>query len=47
MQRLFKYIEQLIKAKFHGKLEILFQHGHPCNVRLEQNYKMKDLPEAL
>jgi hypothetical protein len=43
MQRLFKYIEQLINRKFYGILKISFQAGHIKNIEKIEVLKPEEL----
>ncbi len=47
MKTLIKYIESLIKSKFFGKLEIMFESGKIHRIRKEQTFSMDTLREKV
>lgn len=42
--RLIAYLEKLIADQFFGMVTLSFQNGKLCNIKVERNMKLSDLP---
>ena len=44
MKRIVAYIMKLASEKFFGTVTLSFQNGRICNIKVERNLKLSDLP---
>lgn len=43
IERLSRFLEKCSSQNYYGKVEVIFQNGRICDVRVEQNLKLDEI----